>query len=168
MSASPGTLCSLAGEPELQEHEGGSEEAGRGSALLQRGRTGAAAAPVARRAQGDPARDHGGSGAATWGQSGPDCVPAGQHPSLATRLVCRIFWIALRDPDSLGAEPPVLTGVAGFVHRLRQRCGADELFPCLPLQSSPRVCYSLLGELDLWLFNLVLQWSRCRCHHVAM
>jgi hypothetical protein len=64
-------------------------------------------------------RDHGGSGAATWGQSGPDCAPAGQHPSLATRLVCRIFWIALHDPDSLGAEPPVLAGVAGFVHRLR-------------------------------------------------
>jgi hypothetical protein len=161
-------LGSLAGEPELQEREGGSEEAGKGSALLQRGRTGAAVAPVARRAQGDPARDHGGSGAATWGQSGPDCAPAGQHPSLATRLVCRIFWIALRDPDSLGAEPPVLAGVAGFVHRLRQRCGADELFPCLPVQSSPRVCCSLLGELDLWLFNLVLQWSRCRCHHVAM
>jgi hypothetical protein len=117
---------------------------------------------VARRAQGDLARDHGGPGAATWGQSGPDCAPAGQHPSLATRLVCRIFWIALRDPDSLGAEPPVLAGVTGFVHRLRQRCGADELFPCLPLQSSPRVCCSLLGELDLWLFNLVLPWSSPR------
>ena len=126
-------LGSLAGEPKLQEREGGSKEAGRGSALLQSGRTGAAAALVARRAQGDPARDHGGPGAATWGQSGPGCVPAGQHPSLATRLVCRIFWIALRDPDSLGAEPIVLAGVAGFVRGLRQGCGADELFACIPL-----------------------------------
>lgn len=75
--------CALAGEPELQEREGGGEEVGRCGALIQRGREGAAAAPVARRAQGDPARDHGGAGAATWGQSGPDRAPAGQHPFLA-------------------------------------------------------------------------------------
>jgi len=152
--------CSLAGEPELQEREGGGEEAGRGGAHLQRGRAGAAAAPVARRAQGDPARDHGGAEAATWGQYGPDRAPAGQHPSLAAGFSTN-FWMALRDPDSLVAGPPVPAGVAGFVHRLREQRGADELFPCLPLQPSPRVCCSLVGELGLWPCNLVLQWSRC-------
>jgi len=80
---------------------------------------------------------------------------------LAAGLVSINFWMALRDPDSLGAGPHVLASVAGSVHRLREQRGADELFPCLPLQPSPRVCCSLLGELGLWPCNLVLQWSRC-------
>ena len=65
----------------------------------------------------------------------------------------------------LTPEAGMRARVAGSVRGLREQWGADELFPCLPLQPCARVSCSLHGELGLWLCNLTLQ--RSRCYHVG-